>query len=143
MCFATCCPEGWKVGGCLDNDFHVWVEDEEGNIYDPSFEQNKMSCFIKNANINKPVYRDWGNEEYWFYEIYTNDWRKILSKKEKKQCSKEPVRYLKCMSNSMVNYCKLDLQGKKPKIRIGSMGWLREDGTAHWHWGTEYKSDDE
>jgi hypothetical protein len=136
MCFATCCPAGWVEGGTKDNDFHVWVEDEEGNIYDPVFEQHKSICKMWNANIELPVYRPWSNQKYWFNDIYCQDFRKIMTKKDWKQCDKQLKHtFCGCPNNSIKNYCKLKLMGKKPRVVIGSMGWERGDGTAHWEWG--------
>jgi hypothetical protein len=136
MCFATCCPEGWVEGGTKVNDYHVWVEDEEGNIYDPEFQDHIVICKMWNANINKPIYRPWGNQEYWFNYIYPKDFRKIMTKKEMKSVNKNVKHiYLMCPNNSIKNYCKLKLMGKNPRVVIGSMGWERDNGTAHWEWG--------
>jgi len=136
MCFARCCPDGWKVGGKSPTDFHVWVEDEEGNIYDPSFQEHKIYCRINNCEIDRPVYRPWGNQEHWFNDIYRDDFRKTMTKKDYRECNKQiKYTFLRCPTNSMKNYCKLKLIGKNPRVIIGSMGWERKDGTAHWEWG--------
>ena len=139
MCFATCCPSGWKIGGTNNGDFHVWVEDEQGNIYDPSFEEHDFICRINNLNIKNPIYRSWGNQEYWFSNIYHKDYKDLIKidKKEMKQVLRNHSHtFAKCPENSIRNYCKLKLMGKKPRIVIGSMGWMKEDNiSGHWEWG--------
>jgi hypothetical protein len=116
------------------NDFHCWVEDKNGKVvFDPDFKEYELVRKLRGCWDNpKKFYSPFGEEKEKYF------WNKLKPK------MREKIEFLKAngLKGKWVNtfyqtplhgYCNLNCsafviknKGKGYKIRVGSMGWLKD-----------------
>jgi hypothetical protein len=113
--------------------FHMWIEDEEGNIHDPHFEEYDNLMFLHNCDGSQKVYAEWSAEQQKeklknllpsvMFAINNDLATKTKRTQEEKQ---EFIEFLS--TTGMFACCPLNAMAKKRlnptwTIKIGSLGF--------------------
>lgn len=124
---------GYKVGGTDEGDYHIWVENEQGEVvFDPAFNEYEFICRVRGADISKPVRHKWGNQKSWldkksFTYLSEGNTRQIIA-----DMFSDP-RYQHCRNNAIAYLYNKGKEGDKAVI--GSMGWQTISGDYWWEFG--------
>ena len=125
---------GWDP----DGDFHVWlVHKKTGKIKDSiqHAKQVKEICEIRRCDPNKPVYKEWGNYEF-YYRKHIGDMMKMPLVMLKTCALIEGQGYGKCNLNACLWLKAHPEEADDWRIAIGSCGWKRLDGKgSFWEYG--------
>ena len=125
---------GWKEGGINKGDFHTWCEDMDGNVVgDPHFFHYEMCCEANGADIKRPKYQKWPNQEKWLKEYDVPDTIRMARMdtgvaKQLKEWYRNPLR-LNCKNNAVAYHLYSEVECK---VVVGSMGWKSKNKKGIW-----------
>ena len=125
---------GWDP----DGDFHVWlVHKKTGEIKDSiqHTDEVKIICHTKDLDINRPVYWEWGNHDF-YYKKHIGDFGKFPLKQLIAIAIVDGRGYGKCNLNACLWLKSHPEEADDWRIAIGSCGWKRLDGKgSFWEYG--------
>ena len=123
--------------------FHAWVEDKEGQvIFDPWWDDLYKPIQILHACLDGATCRlPWNTA----YEAECWDAMKVLMKNQMSELRKMGGKYRdywgvgyragRCPVNCAIFMRKEENRGKGYRIRVGSLGWKKPDGSIWWQYG--------
>jgi hypothetical protein len=128
-------------------DFHCWVEDRGGEVvFDPAFIQYEMTRVTRHA-MGRHLLVPWNDDyerEVWsafqtklkrqMAEVRRRGWKN----RDWWEHHKNPS-FRDCPVNVSVFMRKEENKGQGFRIRVGSSGWEKEDGSVWWEFGNGYR----